>query len=273
MLNLFISVFFSICIANLLKLYQKHSNVNFLNIFIGNYFIASIFSIIQNKLSFTLILHWDIILAIFNGVLFLLSFYVFQKNIKVNGISLSVSIMRIALIIPTLLSVIVFNELINSYKYYVIGILLISILFLSKHDKQINPLWLFLLFILSGIIDFSMKIFDIYGINSSSMFLFILFLSALITNLLTIIFKKIRFSTRDFINGLILGVPNQLTSLYLLKALSQIPGTIVYPVHASSIIVFSILSDLIIWKERLPLKKLVLFSIIVLCIIILNIKV
>ena len=271
MQNLLISVIFSVFIANIIKYYQKSNSINFINIFFGNYLIACVFSLLQNKGSYELIIHWDIILAIINGILFLLTFFIFQKNIKLNGISLSVSMMRLALIIPTVLSLILFKEYLSLYKYLIIIGIIFLIYSLAKHDKKIKLSWLVFLFSLSGIIDFSMKVFDSYGQNTPQLFLFVLFLSAFITNTFIIIYNKIKFSYSDFFKGMILGVPNQLTSIFLLKALTVIPGTIAYPLHASSIIVLSISADLIMWKERIDKKRALTYLLLVLCIVGLNI--
>lgn len=271
MFNLILSVICSLCIANLIKFFQKSSEINFLMIFLGNYVMASIFSFIQNKQNYTIILSWDILLAIISGVFFLLCFFVYQKNIKENGISLSVSMMRLALIIPTTLSLILFKEFLPLYKYGAIFLIIISIVLLTRFDHKIKLFWLIMLFILSGIIDFAMKIFESYGKNSISSFLLILFLSAFLANLTIVFYKKIKFRFQDIVYGLIIGIPNQLTSLFFLKALTQMPATIAYPLHASSIVVFSIASDILIWKQKIKTKHALIYSLMIGCIIVLNI--
>lgn len=272
MINLLISVLFSLCIANLLKLYQLKSSINFLNIFLGNYFIATIFSIFQAKGFLGIILHWDILLAIINGILFLSAFYLFQKNIKENGISISVSAMRLALVIPTILSLIFFKEYLAFYKYLSIFVILLCIILLTNFRHRINAIYLFSLFCLSGMIDFSMKLFDVSGVNNSSSFLFILFLSAFISNLFIILVKRIRINRSDFVKGMVLGVPNQLTTVFFLKSLKTLPGTVAYPVHSSLIIIFSLLSDILIWKRKISIKQILIYGLLIISIGVMNIN-
>jgi multidrug transporter EmrE-like cation transporter len=50
---------------------------------------------------------------------------------------------------------------------------------------------------------------------------------------------------------LVLGVPNVLSTFFLLGALSLLPAILVYPIMNVGIIVFTTLLAFVIWKEKL----------------------
>ncbi len=63
--------------------------------------------------------------------------------------------------------------------------------------------------------------------------------------------KKIKFKTGTVTTGIILGVPNVFSSYFMLDALNQLPGIIVYPSINIGIIVLTTLAAFLIWKEEL----------------------
>jgi len=272
MINLLLSVLCSVIIANLLRFFYKDSQIKDKFVFLGNYLLASIFSLFMIKSMHVKIVVFDISTGILSGFLFLAGLIVYKKSISVNGLSLSVSAMRVSLIIPTIVAVFFFKEYL--FLLNIIGILLIIISFIYLPDYKIHQgiFWLFLLFTITGIADLSLKIYDTYGQNEQGFFLFIIFVTAFLFNLIWIIFTKTAFSLKSFLYGLLLGIPNQLTTFFFLKAISDIPASIAYPLTSSMVVLFSLLSDTIIWRKEFSRKQKIAFFFLLCGVILLNIS-
>ncbi len=272
MFYLFLSIIASAFIGNLIYLYQKDKKLQILQVFLGNYFLASIFSYISNTTNFSDVRFLDILLGCITGFLFLANFIVYQKNIKVNGLSLSVGVMRISLIIPTLLSIAVFSENILLINYFGIIIILFSFTFRTETRNFHNFFWILFLFFITGITDSMLKIYDTIGLPQDGAFVFFLFGSAFIFNLIWIGIQKRKIILKYFLWGMLLGIPNQLTTRFFLDSLQSVKAAIAYPLLASSVVVITILCDIFIWKKRFNVKQRFAFALLVVGIILLNVR-
>ena len=103
-----------------------------------------------------------------------------------------------------------------------------------------------------GIADFSMKIFQsIYDPKLKSFFLFIIFLTAFLFCLLIIIINKIGTEPKALIWGAFLGIPNVLSSYFLIDALDKLPAVYVYPTVNITVIILTTLIVRYFWKEKI----------------------
>lgn len=269
--NILLASLFSILIANLLRYYSQ-KEVLFLSLFAGNYFLASFFALLTGSFSLNIsqsdFLPWSIVM----GILFIICFLLYKSNIVHNGVSLSVSVMRISLIIPSLLSVIVFKENLNIYSSLAIILIITAISLLTHAQKNRNIILLILLFIATGFSDFILKIKDSLLQVSNSTFLFFMFLSALCTTLVLMLFKKEKFDRKSFFHGIIIGFPNYLTTFFFMKSLQTLPAVISYPLNSSLIVFGSFITDRFIWKNQFTFRQVVLYLCLLAGIILLNIS-
>jgi drug/metabolite transporter (DMT)-like permease len=264
------SILCSVLIGNLLMLYHKNKQFDILIVFLGNYFVAALFSLIQNH-SFSLqITTLEFVFGIMTGFLFLLNFLVYQVNIGLNGLSFSIGTMRSSILIPALLSLLLFNDRFN--PLIAIGLILIISVFIYLADKgsMKNLYLLILLFMVTGITESTLKIFNEYGSPNQSPFLFVLFTSAFMITALIIIMKKRPLHLRSLLNGFILGVPNQLSTLFFLYGLKSIPATIAYPVAASGIVTLGIICDVMLWKKRFTSKQKIAVLLLMISVVLLS---
>lgn len=239
-----------------------------LPVFLGNYFIASLFSAISLQPGAAT--GFDLAFGLVTGAFFLINFWVYQKCIVVNGLSLSVGAMRIAMILPIVLSIAFFGE--NLRLLNLLGILLGLIAFGLKADPRAlrNLLWIVALFVISGFSDASMKIFKELGGGNESFFVWLIFSSAFVYTLLSIVFSKLRFQPRLLLYGFALGLPNRYSTVFMLKGLDSIPASIAYPLVAVSIVLLSIASDIVLWKHRPQARDYLLWGLLVLSLLLLN---
>jgi drug/metabolite transporter (DMT)-like permease len=131
------------------------------------------------------------------------------------------------------------------------------ILLWEKKIRNITPS-LFLLFILFGSIDASMKYFKIrYPATDNNIFLIALFFSALVWSAAYILISKRKIELHAVTSGLFLGIPNFFSSYFVLLALSAgIPAYVTFPVINIGIIIASALAGRIIFSESLPARRI-----------------
>lgn len=256
-----ISAVFSLSVAQVLKIIETKP-LKVINVLVINYLVAfliSLFStdwngILDQPGSIPVLIHSAIL-----GFLFIANFLIYSKSIDKNGMGISIAAMRMSLVFPILLSLFIYNEAITTGL--IVGILLTFVsLFLlippvNKEKKvplkyAVLPI---LLFVISGITDSGLKIFEreFSVFFDESQFLSGLFFFAFLTGaLLLILRKELFFSLKEVMYGIILGVVNLYSSYFILMALKEIPGSIVFPLVNLSIVFVGTFIGVIFWKDR-----------------------
>ena len=257
---LLLTVFCSTSIALILK-YIDTKKGEAIVLLAGNYLVASIvglfFVLIREEVRFSV---ETLFFGLGLGLLFVLSFFAFAKAISYAGTGLATTSSRLSVIIPILFSIIIYNEKPN--VYHMVGFLFTVITFIlfyfsvkgNNQDGEgiVKYVLLLLVLIGIGINDFSMKIFKSWRPESEEPF-FILFVfsSAFSYSVIYILLKKIKIVKHTATWGLLLGVPNVFSTIFLLAALALIPAILVYPLINVGIIIFTTLLAFFIWKEKL----------------------
>jgi len=255
MFYLSLAVLCSVLIGNLLVVFTRNNKSDLRYIFLGNYIVASLFSLVSaipQGISFS---GFDLWFGALTGLLFLVNFVIYQKNISVNGLSLSVGTMRVAVIIPTLMAVLLFTDTLNVIN--LLGIVIIIIAFISVTDAKSlrNLFWLIFLFLISGFTESTLKVYNEMGNPNQNPFLIAIFASAGLFTLMWILLEQRKLHWQSLFRGFALGIPNQLSSLFFLLGLKTVPATVAYPFYASGVVLFSILCDFFIWKKIFTVKQ------------------
>ncbi|MCB5271219.1 MAG: hypothetical protein LHW56_05190 [Candidatus Cloacimonetes bacterium] len=271
MLYLALSVLCSVIIANFLMVVGRKGGLSMLPIFLGNYFVASISGALTMKSAPAAATGFDLGFGLIIGAFFLGGFWIYQKSIVANGLSLSVGAMRISMIVPILISLIFFGEHLGPLN--LLGIILgVAAFSLGADPKALrNFLWIIALFAVSGLSDASMKIFKELGSGNEDLFVYLIFSSAFVYTLLAILISRLRFEPKYILYGFALGLPNRYSTVFFLKSLDSIPAAIAYPLLAVSIVIMSIISDILFWKKRPVGKDYILWLLLILSLILLNI--
>jgi len=234
--------------------------------------------ILSNQGSFL----WSLIIGIINGALYYLGFILIQISIKRNGVGLTGAFSKLGIFIPILFSIFIWNEIPNFFK--IIGIILtvFSIFFINKSEngrgfiKSFNFILILLLLVI-GFGDFSNKIFEKYAIlDYKNFFLFILFFSALIfSSFLTLkdlLINKFKIRKNELIIGISVGIPNLMTSYFLIESFSSFDNTgVVYSIYSAGTILLITLGAVLIFKEKLNRREYTAIGIIILALIMLNV--
>lgn len=262
-LYLFGSIFCSIAIAQLLKL-SETKKLLLLRVLVVNYFVAFVVAFTKSGAylpgaQFSIQLP-VVILALVLGVFFIANFFIYSKSIDLNGMGVSITAMRMSLAIPVLISLLIYNEYVSNWAYAGIGIAVLSIVLLIPRQpdtavKSKIVIYLpVLLFLFTGLAEGGLKVFEREFIQrlDESLFLAFIFCTAFFIGLAILFLKKeLRFTLKEIILGLFLGIFNLYSSYFLILALKSFPGSVVFPLVNISIIVLGTLIGLFFWKDKI----------------------
>jgi len=214
-------------------------------------------------------------LGALGGVLFLASFMLFQWNTAENGIVLSSVFMKLGLLVPMLLSVLVFRELPTQPQIVGFCIALVAIVAINgkKEAGASHIRWgLVMLLLLGGGADAMTKVFEVLGPGGlANQFLFYIFFVALVLCLALVAYKKERPGIWELLLGAAIGIPNFFSSKFLLRSLADLPAVVVYPSFSIGTMLITTLVGVLFFRERLQKHQWLAMAAIVAALFLLNI--
>jgi drug/metabolite transporter (DMT)-like permease len=257
---LLLTVLCSTSIALILK-YSNTKKGEPIVLLAGNYLVASLIGltllILNDEKIFSI---QTLVFGAGLGLLFVISFFAFAKAISYAGTGLATTSSRLSVIIPILLSIIIYNELPNElhllgFAFTVITFVLFYFSVKGNHKEgegSFKYLFLIAIFIGIGINDFAIKVYQSWRPEQEEpFFVFFIFSSAFVYSSIYIISKKVKISKNTVLLGLVLGIPNVFSTIFLLGALALLPAIVVYPLTNVGIILFTTSAAFLIWKEKL----------------------
>ena len=200
-----------------------------------------------------------------------------MRTIREAGLAITASVARIATLGPVLLSIWVYNEHPTPLATTGIAIGLLAFLLLgfdrsggrTASDRQ-SPglggiLLLVVLFLVMTFNDFSMKVAEVSAVDRGALLSFV-FGSAGVMSWILYLFSRRKHTDgrstsplgrqpvstfrRDVVRGLMLGVPNFFSSWFLIAALVELSGPVVFPITSAAGVVLSTLAAVVLWQER-----------------------
>ena len=213
-------------------------------------------------------------LGLLNGLFYLGGFVMLQWNIKRNGVVLPATFMKLGVLVPTLMAITVFGEQPTLAQLAGIAAALLAIVliqFEKGHGKAANAAGLVVLLFTGGMADGMSKVYEVLGQPAlENHFLMYTFFSALVLCTLLALFKKQSVSWKDVGFGLLIGIPNYFTSLFLLKSLAFIPAIVAYPAYSVGTIVLVTLAGWALFREKLSRRQIAALVIILGALVLLN---
>lgn len=214
-------------------------------------------------------------LGLVSGVLYLGCFILMQWNVHTNGVALSSTFMKLGIVVPTVMSILLFREQPTYLQLagLIIAFAAIVLINMEKGEgRKKYTLGLVALFLGGGICDACSKIYEVYGQPAlKNQFLFYTFFSALVLSILVVLMKKERLSKSDLLFGLLLGIPNYFSARFLLLSLEAVPAVLAYPTFSVATIVVVSVSGLLFFKEKLTKRQTLGIGVILISLILLNI--
>ena len=213
------------------------------------------------------------LLGCIGGALFLGSFMLLQWNTYKNGVVLPTTFMKLGVIIPTLMSVLVFGE--KPRIVQVLGVLLAVIAIVLMQGKGSSTakstIALLLLLVVTGFSNSMSKIFERVGNPAlSDHFLFYIFVMATLLCAVLCMMKKQKLALADVLCGAAIGIPNYYSARFMLLSLNEVPAVVAYPSYSVSSIVLVTLAGMLLFREKLSRRKLIALGIILAALVLLN---
>ena len=194
MIYLIAAICANLCMTFLMR-YSEHHNGNCYALNIWNYLAGSLISLLllQDK---SLIWSGNAVTwgaGVVNGIGFLAALVLLQISIRRNGAPLTTTFNRLGILIPTILSIFLFDEIPQIIQMAGLLLCIFAIIFMNSGDRSERPdfnVGLILVFLLGGTLDTISKIFSRYN-NADSQTCFVLytFLAAFVISIL-LFFKK-----------------------------------------------------------------------------------
>lgn len=214
-------------------------------------------------------------MGMINGFLFLAGFVMYLRCVGHSGVILASTFMKLGVLVPTLLSILVFGE--SPRVTQILGILLtvaaIILMNVSKEQGKIVGLGgLLLLMFGGGMTDSMAKIYDALGQpEQQGIYLLITFVMATILCLALVIVRKAPFTKHDVLDGVLLAIPNFFSARFLLQSLANVPAVVAYPTYSVASIALVSLFGVVVFRERLSRNQWMAMGVIGAALVLLNV--
>ena len=221
--------------------------------------------------------------ALFLGALFVSIFFVMAMTAQKNGVSVTSIAGKMSVVVPVIFGIILYNESVTFLKIVGIIMALIAVYLSSvkeeKSEKNGTLLLPILLFIGSGTIDTLLKYIQENYVADEDVSIFSgsLFGIAGAFAFLILVIKTLKkresFGYKNIIAGIILGVPNYYSIIFLIKALQNknFESSTLFTINNVAIVVVSTLVGLFFFKEKFSVKNKIGVAMAVLAIILVTI--
>lgn len=276
------SLIFAILSSALVSIIMRLSEekvTNKMSFFLANYAVCTLlgvfFTVQGGGVRGTFSPAFPILFGCLSGFLFLYSFVLFRKNVARNGVVMSATFMKLGVLIPTLMAILIFREQPRVPQILGICLAVAAILLLHLEPGSTglgSGKWLLLLLLfLSGLTDGTANIYDKLGApEGKDLYLVFTFLTAMVFSGILAFAAKQRICLWDIGFGAAIGIPNYFSSRFLLGALRTVPAVVVYPVYSVATIVVITAFGVLLFREKLGLRKLLALLIIFAALALLN---
>lgn len=277
MLYLIIAILSNTFMTFIIKLSEKEKSNRF-NVNTFNYLFGGILAYFvirkESVFSFDGDYRYTLLLAVVNAVLYIACLYLMQVNMKKNGAPLTTTYNRLGLLIPILVSIILFKEYPNQMQIIGCILAIFSIYYINKKDdcSSVSPLLLIALFLAGGMVDTLAKIYGHFGnSNLQGHFIFYTFVFSFIFSLILSIKSIKNLTLKEILIGFFIGIPNQITTLAQLKAIAVLPAYLVFPAYSISVILLVNFVNFLFFKEKLTIRQYIGTGIIISALICMNV--
>ena len=278
MFYLLLAIISSVMISFIMR-YIESRVQNQMGMFMMNYLVCAILAcmFMQNVPWVTLqtMTIKDSLLGIVTGFMYLYSFVAMKANMKHNGVMLTTIFMKLGVLLPTIMAVVVFHETLSGLQLIGFVLAIFAIILINFEKGELHSggkkALLFVSLFLSGMCDAMSNVFEQMGtpINKDG-FLFATFAAACLVAMLNMFKEKNKMTKKDALYGIVIGIPNYFSARFILLSLGQMPAVLVYPTFSVSTIVVIAFVSLVVFKEKLSVKKLFAIGIIALALCLLN---
>ena len=298
MLNLVLAIVSSSMVSIMMRVGEGRAknNISMLSV---NYFICMILSVIYTGTETMLQsgngLSTAITLGVINGFFYIASLVLFQNSVKKNGVVLSSIFMKLGIMMPLVISIVLFREIPTIVQVIGFMIAILAIVLINLKEKSEDGSWktesgeklekeimeksennhvklgLILVLVGCGMADGMSKIYQELGTDRhEETFLVCTFVIAFLLSIILVKIKKQRYTKAELLYGAFLGVPNYYSARFLLKALGEIPAVVAYPTFSIGTIAVITLTGVIVFKEKITRRQIFAIGLIAIAVVLLN---
>lgn len=282
MIYLILAIVCSACITLVLKAGAKYSE-NRYAMLTCNYIVCIIMVIIFMPKDIVLDLANGgkavLLLGLVNGTLFLICMAYNQINVAKNGAILTATFVRLGVLVPTILSVVIYKEIPTILQVAGIICVIIAFIIMGRGQKEEQKVAtkialgeLILLMFLGGITDSMSKVYEqSCSMEYADWYLLITFAVALILCFGVSIYKKQKIGAKEWAVGAAVGIPNYLSTLFLLQAVSRVEAFLAYPMYSVGSILVVVAVSYLLFAEKLNRSQKIGVGFIIVALLLLNV--
>lgn len=199
---------------------------------------------------------WFIFAAI-EGAAFYVVFQVIARSASVSGIAFTGLASKMSVIIPITIGLLFLGDAKDIFVIVGVALGLVAVvLSVSGRVDIASWQWPVLVFLGTGVIDASFKLFQVWGLPESQFpsFIILIFSFAFLTGLITyLVIDRSAIALGSFLAGFVLGLLNLGTVYFIMKALAtaNLDSTWVYALNSFGIVLMSMLVAITIFKESI----------------------
>jgi multidrug transporter EmrE-like cation transporter len=182
--------------------------------------------------------------------------------------------MKLGLLVTMLVSVCVYGEMPGIWETLGFGLAVAAIILINYNKeggKGKFRFGLIGLLLCGGMADAMSKLYEEWGTpEMKDHFLLYTFLVALLLCIVLCLVRREKLCWQDAVFGLALGVPNYLSTRFLLLSLAELPAVVVFPTFSVGTIVLVTLAGMLFFREKLPRRKAIALGVILAALVMLN---
>lgn len=259
MIYLIISIF---CTSALFWIFRWHSTkgYNQLTLITVNYFVAglvcSLYTYENLELENLFNNPWTFA-CIALGLSFVFSFLIIAKSTVETGVSLTAMASKLSLILTVLLSFILLDENMSWRQSFALLLALLAIYISNKSDANTKHSKLpWLVFLLSALVDFLLGYFSKKSGLDSATISSLIFCAAAISGIIYSLIIGNRIIIIDVLFGVFLGLVNAVSIFTFLQAFkTEHSSALLFICFSVGILLVSTLGSIILFKEKISLRK------------------
>ncbi len=269
---LILSIISTTCINLILKGYGKYG-VNTFRAITINYFVCSFSGAIalgQFPIKYGC---WNEIwfpYALALAFLFVVGFNIVAKTVRIFGVTVGSVVQKMSLVLTVTFAILYFKEEVNAIKIVGVILALLAVVLTNYPSKEEGTVtspellkrfyyFIILTFLIDATISIALQYIELRVApqgNDPSFLISLFFFAGMIGALYWLyhlLQGRMKPTKKDFIGGLVLGLPNFASLYFLMLALGQPgwEGSVVYPIVNVAIIALSAIMAFLIFKEKL----------------------
>ncbi|MBQ5783011.1 MAG: hypothetical protein IIV99_06480 [Oscillospiraceae bacterium] len=266
MLNLIFAIICSSMLSILMRISESKAKNN-IALLVVNYISCTLVALYDTGLSNVFNTQTGfgnaLLLGVISGFVYLASFVLLQYNVQKNGVVLSATFMKLGLLVSTGFSIIVYRERPDILQIIGFAVAIAAIIIINsakdsdgKKQTAAFKLGLIVMLVCSGMGDALSKVFEETGVPFfSNHYLLFTFGSACVLCVLLMLYKKQKIGVAEMVFGAMLGVPNYLSSKFLLRSLDSVPAVVAFPTFSVGCILVVTVVGLFVFREKLTRKQ------------------